>query len=365
MNLMTLVRLMGMLVIGWTMIAFGAGVLGVGANDVAGGTFYVARPSSQDVVMTGQPDGLASEQYALLDRVTGRTEPLALPEDENWSLLSVRPWRDRDGNVQAAGRWAKRITDQESMWGLGVLKLPGSTVVSRLPLDILPTSKVCWVPDHPGEVLFAAADGQLYRCNVVADAGEGTAADCNSTARDGNVAQPRPLAWQRKPAGSGVSYIADPALSSEPALRHVIFAALSTQKLQGDGPVSIPSKLWWLMVDGDGDSIKAAGQLSQPGSAGAASDEACERMPSVVVGPAGKMSLVYLTRKNGEESWKLRLAQLEVDPANSLPHLKQGRGGSTVVAGGLALASIVVSADGKTVYGREVGGGLCKRTIPQ
>jgi hypothetical protein len=365
MNLMTLVRLVGMLVIGWTAIALGAGVLGVRTHHVAETAFYLSTPSHQDVVVVGQPDCAPWAEHRLLDRSTGRTQPLGLPEHEAWSLLSVGPWRDQNGNLQAVGRWVSRAEGNESFCGLGLLKLPGATVVKRLPLEVLPTGKPCWVPGHPGEVLFAAGDGKLYRCNVAGDAEDGTAGGDLGIARNDRrkAAPPRPMMWESEEAGSGVAYLADPLWSAAPALRHLVFVTLSMQKRLGNRPVNLPFKLWWLRVDGDGDSITAAGRLTRPESADLEKDEVLERMPNVVLGAGGKISLVYLSRSRGKKSWKLRSADLEVDPATAQPRTRDGR--SSVVGDGLALSSLVVSADGKSVYGLDACGGLRKQSIPQ
>ena len=58
MNLMTFVRLSGVLVFGWIAIALGAGVLGVGAHEMTDSTtFFIPSPSLHDAVPTGRPDG--------------------------------------------------------------------------------------------------------------------------------------------------------------------------------------------------------------------------------------------------------------------------------------------------------------------
>ena len=48
------------------------------------------------------------------------------------------------------------------------------TVKNRITLDVLPTGKPCWVNGRPGEILFPAGDGQLYRCNIAGQARENT-----------------------------------------------------------------------------------------------------------------------------------------------------------------------------------------------
>jgi hypothetical protein len=367
MNLMTLVRFLGLLVIGWTVVALGAGVLGVGAPDRAEPAFSIPSPSLHDAIVLGQSERFLQAEYRLLDRTTGRVAPLALPEEEAWSLLSVSPWRDQDGNLEVAGRWVNRVDGEEPFCGLGLLRLPGSTVVNRIPFDVLPTGKPCWVPGRRGEILFPAGDGQLYRCNIAGDAREHTAAGTRGARRrdGGNMAPPRLVTWQSKEPGSGRAYLSDPTWSSEPAFRHLVIAALNVQKRVGNRLVNLPCKLWWLVMNDDGDAIVAAGRLTEPAPDELDNDRVSERMPSVVVGAGGKLSVVYLTRRQGEPSWKLCSAKLEIDGETSLPKIQRSAGESGVLADGLAVSPLVVSADGTNVYALEDSGRCLAHSIPQ
>ncbi len=54
MNLMTLVRLLVLLVIGWTVVSLGAGALGVGLDDAQEPTFFLPRPALEDALPEGQ-----------------------------------------------------------------------------------------------------------------------------------------------------------------------------------------------------------------------------------------------------------------------------------------------------------------------
>ena len=205
MNLMTLVRLVVLLVLGWIVVALGVGVLGVGTNETAGATFYIPTPSLVDTFTLGRLDHPSSVQHRLIDRSTGRVEPLSLPEDKAWSLLSVSPWRDQQGLSTAVGRWISRQEGQEAFCGLGLLKLPGGTLANCLSLEVLPTGKPCWVPGQTDEILFPAGDGQLYRCNIGGNAKDDGNDGSHGTSRGdgGNVVAPRVVTWDNKPPGSG------------------------------------------------------------------------------------------------------------------------------------------------------------------
>ena len=221
MNLMTLVRLLVLLVVGWTVVALGAGVLGVGTNDHAAPTFYVPNPSLVDAVTLGRLDRPSSTQHRLIDRTTGQVEPLQLPAEKTWSLLSVSPWRDQHGLPEAVGRWVSRVDGQDAFCGLGLLKLPSGTLTNCLTLEILPTGKPCWIPGHAGEILFPAGDGQLYRCNIAGDVSSERKSAVHGSARGdrGNVVVPRAVTWDNQPPELGNVYLCDPVWSAEPALR--------------------------------------------------------------------------------------------------------------------------------------------------
>jgi hypothetical protein len=365
MNLMTLVRLLVLFVIGWTVVALGAGVLGVGTNDHAGATFYIPDPSLVDTVTLGRFDRPSSAQHRLIDRTTGHIEPLHLPADKAWSLLSVSPWRDQHGLPEAVGRWISRTQGQVAFCGLGLLKLPGGTLANCLSLEILPTGKPCWVPGHPGEILFPAGDGQLYRCNIAGDAKSDTKAAIRGTSPGdgGNVVVPRAVTWDNKPPGLGSVYLCDAALSAEPALRNLVFVALSQQIFVAGNRVNGAFKVWWLLMNDEGDTIVSAGRLTRSGQDEEKSDKLLERMPTVVAGTGGQIRLVYLARERNVPSWQLRAVKLEIDHAHSPVRIKTGSEADTLIADGLAASPLVVSADAKSVHALDISGAHCEHSI--
>jgi hypothetical protein len=358
MNLMTLVRLLVVLVLGWTVVALGVGVFGVGTNESTGATFYVPSPSLVDTFTLGRLDHPSSVQHRLIDRVTGRVEPLSLPQDKAWSLLSVSPWRDRNGFSMAVGRWISRLEGQDEFCGLGLLKLPGGTLENCLSLEVLPTGKPCWVPGQTDEILFPAGDGQLYRCNIAGNAKDDGNDGSHGTSRGdgGNLVAPRVVTWGTKRPGSGDVFLCDPAWSAEPALRNFIFVSLSEQKYVGTARMNRAFKLWSLLMNDAGDTIVAAERLTRPDSDEDTNDTLCERMPTVVVGSGGQISLVYLAREPRAQSWQLRMVKLQTDHDHSLPRIGPGSTNYSVVADGMAAFALVVSADAKLVHGIDISG---------
>jgi hypothetical protein len=337
MNLMTLVRLLVLVMIGWTVLALGAGVLGIGAHDSSGSMFFSPRPSLQDALPLGRITHASDAEYRLVDQTNGQTKPITLPAQETWAMLSVSPWRDRDGNLEAVGRWVRRGEGEEEFCGIGCLTLPDSTVKKRVTLDVLPTGKPCWISERPGEVLFPAGDGQIYRCNIAGHSRKNAADYSGRGPRkdDGNVVKAHPLAWATELPARCVSFLTDPAVSSEPLLRHLVFVALTMRDYRQGQRLNLPSKLWWLVLNDEGDAIVNAGRLTAPRPDDRSDDATYERFPSVVIGSGGNISLVYLTRNTSERTWQLRWGRLEHDAKTELPRMRP-LDGSNLLANDLA-----------------------------
>jgi len=367
MNLMSLTRLLVLLTIGWTVVAMGAGVLGLGAGATESPSHFIPRPSFHDAVSSTRPELPGSEEFHLIDRTTGRIDPFPVPEDDRWGLFSVSPWRDRDGNLEAVGRWVVRARDsgEQAFCGLGLFRLTDGVVKSRIALDVLPTGRPCWVPGRPRELLFPAGDGRLHRCQIADDARlEDSALSRGPVGRDGErAAQSRAVTWQCEVPGLRDTFLADPVWPSEPGLRRFVFVTLSRQTPLGKRMVYEPSALWWLEMSEHGDAILAAGPLTRPGPEISSIDGSIERFPNVAVGTGGKMSLVYLTRRPAAGSWQLRSAMLEIDGETGKPRISSMRSTSHILDEGLAPAPLMVSADGQSVYASAGDGRIVKSPI--
>ena len=89
-----------------------------------------------------------------------------------------------------------------------------------------------------------------------------------------------------------------------------------------------------------------------------------ERMPNVVVGAGGKISLVYLARNSSEKSWRAPIGPLSSSTPRPLDReCREAAASQRVLAGGLAPASLVVSADGQDVYGIAASGQHLKHAL--
>jgi hypothetical protein len=368
MNLMTLIRLVALLAIAWVLVALGAGILGVGADSAGPPTYFSWSSSPQDAVAVIDPDDLSREEYRLVDRTTGRIEPLLVPPDEKWGLLSVSPWRDQEGELEAAGRWVSRVDGSEkpAFCGVGLFRLSDGAVLDRISLDVLPTGRPCWVPNRPRELLFPAGDGRLHRCHLGGGRGDGTVNGFQeSRGHNRRSARAiRPVTWHCQRPGAGEAYLADPEWSSDPRLHRYVIVALRRQRLERGKKEYEPSKIWWLQMSAQADGILAAGRLTVPGSSLAADDSPSERFPSVSAGSEGGLTLVYLARLPQSSSWQLCRTALEFDPKTGAPKLALEPAAAEVLGAGLAPSPVIPLTDGRSVYASAAAGQIVKYPEP-
>jgi len=368
MNLMTLTRLVALLAIAWVVVAMGAGILGVGAHSAGSPTYFLWNSSPHDAVAVAHPEDRSKEEYHLVDRTTGRTQPLAVPPDQKWGLLSVSPWRDQEGNLEAAGRWVSRFDGSEkpTFCGLGLFRISDGTVLDRVKLDVLPTGRPCWIPDRPREFLFPAGDGQLHRCHLAGDRGDGAVRHPQDK-RGRNLGSARalhPVTWRCQPPGAGKTFLADPEWSSDPRLRRFVIVALSHQQVEDGKRAYAPFEIWWLQMSEEADAILAAGRLTGRGLSSAADDSVIERFPSVSVGSERRLTLIYLTREPGTSSWRLCRSPLELDQKTGKPTLAPNPAGAEVLGDGLAPSPVIPLTDGRSVYASAAIGQIFKYPRP-
>jgi hypothetical protein len=366
MNLMSLLRLMGFLVIAWTVLAVGAGMYGFA--DPAGSTaeFFIPRPALHEIVSLDRVHRPTNARPALFDQSTGRIEPMPLPAQFQWELLTVSPWRSRDGRLEAVGRWVDWSNgDGESLCGLGLFRLPDATVVRRVTLDVLPTSRPCWVPDRPGELLFAAGDGRLYRCRI-GDHRAPSARDPGGQTDGGGVSAARTHAviWHCEEPGAATTFLSDPVWPTDPRFKRLVLVALCSQRRASSGMTYEPSKLWWLKLSTEGDAIVAAGRLIEPEKTDGPSQPSAERSPYIAIGANGQISLFYIARLSGDRGWKLHSSPLELDGATGVPHVRPTIEPRRPLGNELAVVSLAGTADGQSVYAFADNGRIRRLSVP-
>ena len=355
MNLMNMVRLFGLVLIGWTFLALGVGVCRSNLRPAEETHFFLPAPALHEAVGISRSQFTCAEEYHLVDRSTGKAQPLPLPQDANWGFVTVSPWRDQDGKLEAVGRWSRPgVLGDQSFYGLGLFRVSDATIVRSIDLDVLPTGKPCWVPGRPGDLLFPAGDGQLHRCRLTHD---GNVTSNARTTVDGEIhtsssrsAAPFPVTWRCAVPGSGRVFIADPVWPAETPLRPFVFVSLTLQTDFGGKPRNEPSQIWWLEMSEFGDEILSAGRLTQPAPASAQGRPVFERSPSVSVSPSGHITLAYLARARSESSWRLSVAALSLEQATGKPVIGGLPGRSEEVPSGLLPVQPVFSADGQSVF---------------
>ena len=293
--------------------------------------------------------------YYLIDRENGRCELKPLPEGERWGLLSVSPWRDGSGETEIVGQCHARASERDGtvFWGLARIRQSDGTLIDRVKLDVLPTSRACWLPDMPGEILFAAGDGQLYR-HSLPQRSNGLSSPDTPPPVVPEGSGPRRVTWRCRAPGEGTVFLADPYWPSHPRLRHLLFVVLSFKRGPEDRSLNGPPRPWWLEMSRDGTEIEAAGPLCTPESSGPESIEPGHRAPSlrfpIAVDRNGMIELVYLSRKPGQPASDLIALQLELDPKTARPRPRAGSS-PRLLARGCAAVPPICTSDGALVYG--------------
>jgi hypothetical protein len=353
MSLTNLVRLIGALAIGWTLVAIGIGASGARLPGPEAADAYVTVSPPVDAMPMHWP---SEGGYELVDRTTGRTSPIRLPDEDQWSILCVSPWRGPGGELEAVGRWVNPAGEYFCGWGL--FRLSDGAVVSRIATEILPSGRPCWVPGHARTILYPAGDGVLHRCRL-APGEETTGIPGSPVYATGRAEPSEPVVWDVPPPGTDKAFVDDPVWSDEPRLKKWAFVALTPQILCGGRPAYGPTRIWWLEMSDDARRIVAAGRLTPTEGDGIE-----ERRPNVAVGRAGDIHMVYLERSSRQAPWRLRSALLEFDRRTGRPMAAAAEDGPVSgPRGAIQAAPLLVSSDGATVYGLSQSGGLAAMPV--
>ncbi len=353
MSLMNLVRLIGALVVAWTLVAIGIGASGVRLPAASSAAPPAAESPSVDAMPATWP---RVERYDLIDRTSGRKSPFQVPEEGRWSLLSISPWRGPGGELEAAGRWVSRESDAFCGWGL--FRLSDRAVLSRVATDLLPSGRPCWVPGLARTILFPGADGRLHRCQLAGE-GEEPEAGTPSTPATAGKGNPDQVVWAVPFPGDGEVYVQDPVWLDTPRMKRWVVVALSQQVRRGRRCVYSPPRLWWLEMSEGARVIVAAGRLvGTSGPSGEADRDIEERSPTVAVGASGEIRLVYLSRSCRQKTWRLRSAVVDFGARTGRPTGVSGDGAIPDRDAGLVASPLVLSSDGATVFGMSRSGGL-------
>ena len=353
MSLMSLVRWIGVLVIGWTLVAIGIGATGSRLSVREATTSPRAETPLVEAMPTNWP---AASGYDLVDRTSGRRTPIRLPDGDRWPVVSVAPWRAPGGELEAVGRWVNPGREDFSGWA--IFRLSDGAVTSRIATEVLPTGRPCWIPGQGRTIVFAAGDGRLYRCRRGSEDGEASVPH-GSTYASGRAEPSEPLAWLVSIPGFEEPILEDPVWPSEARLKRWVFVALMPMEKREGRRVWGAPQLWWLELSDDAGAIVAAGRLTDRTASPAGPDRIDERFPDVAVGSDGDIRLVFLERRNREKGWRLRSSPIEFDSRTGRPRAVVDPSGPALDSGEvLQSAPLLVSADGATVHALSSSGRL-------
>ena len=171
MNLMNMLRLCGMVAIGWTLGGLESGVFRPHRRPAVETTFFLPEPALHAAVALSVPTLGGRDEYRLVDRSTGAGQAARrCLTTRAGDLCASRPGATRKAIEEAVGRWNRsNAAGGQAFCGLGLFSLADPTVVHSIDLDVLPTGRPCWVPGRPGDLLFPGGDGQLHRCHLARD----------------------------------------------------------------------------------------------------------------------------------------------------------------------------------------------------
>ena len=272
-----------------------------------------------------------------IDARSGRVETLATPAGEALGAVSLAPWRDDAGRTHAVGHWMRyRGQDAEQTLeatGLARFRFPDGEPLERVTTFIVPTGPPCWLPGTAARVVFASGDGRLYRFAFEGSSDPG--ADlfgCDQA--------PKPLLWRAEGPDPKELHFIDLSRPTDGPLAAsgLILAAL---RVNEDGKLTSSARLWWLRLDSTGSEVLGWGPLMREEVIGSEIDL---RFPTLVAGADGRARLAYLDRRPDQKSWRLRLAEIEVDKDAGIPKPLDDPG--ELLAEGCAPSSPAFSADG-------------------
>ena len=335
--------------IGWTLVALGIGASRARLPDREPPT----SPSgslSIAVMPATWPD---PERFEAVDLASGCRTPIRLPRDDRWSDVAISPWPGPDGEAEVVGRWVN--PDRDDFGGWCVFRLSDGAVLCRVATEVLPTGRPCWVPGRSRMIVFAAADGQLYRCRLDPNGDEADVLR-GPVYASGRVEPSDRIAWETSDPASGEILMNDPVWSNDPRLRRWVFVSMMTLNSDGRRREYGPSELWWLELDDEARAIIASGRLTGPSEhdGGGCIDR---RRPSVGVGPDGTIRMVYLERRDRLRAWRLRSGVLEFDARTGCPRaLIATTGPAPSSRPVLGSAPLTLLSDGSTVYGFTTSG---------
>jgi hypothetical protein len=283
----------------------------------------------------------------VLDTETGVLARFEAPEGMRVENASCSPWVADANEVEFVGRVSiSRGQDTGKVYdssGLGRFKMSSGLPIVAMSLEPAIVGRPCWLPGSPTRILFPGGDGLLYVRDL---AGIGVDDPDQAEARE---APARRVSWRCRTPDNGPVLIGDVSCLVAPEFGGRILVSLSRgREKYADEFRYASSEIWWLKLDAEGREIIAAGRLTAPSAEGPLANREEERMPSMVVAPGGRLVLAYLSRRQGEASWRMRLVPVDVGPDGADPVVRGSE--ACLVADDCSVTPPAFSADGRWLY---------------
>ncbi len=243
-------------------------------------------------------------------------EQLQLGNGQFLDHASVSPWRDESGKWQVVGCWTqwKGPIRDRVLVGSGLMRMsyPDGEILDQIATSTSPTSPPSWLPGTAAQVVFVGSNGLLHYY------------DFESDSKDKSDRVPHRISWNVPGLSESSVQIKDICWPNHPQFANRAIATLSHYNKREDrGGYYTPVQIWWLEFDLDGMTVTKAGRLTPhiPDSLGRS-----ELSPSVHVSDSGEMLLAYLTKRDGDPTWRLHCTKLESHPRSGLPMARLTRG---------------------------------------
>ncbi len=335
-----MIRLMGLLAVGSTLLAIGVSRLDP-PQPIRRFHRPVTNHNINDYFLQTE-----DRKSHWIDSTTGGMTDLPVVGDDVFEAASCSPWVDDSGRRQAVGRWANRtflgpLTISHA-FGLARYSFPDGRMLNQIATDVVPTGPPCWFPGTQARVVFAAGDGRLYRF------GFEPAVPTGATSESGQAVDPQPSAldWGCPKPGGGEVFIGDLAWPDAPQLGGRLVAALWITDHDMAGKVQFSrTQLWWLKLNHSATEIIAAGPLVNHDVSGPLAKQFDERSPTVSALPDGSLALAYTRHAAGKPGWSAHLAPLTITADHDLVPTLESR--TRVAAAHCRSAPVAFSTDGR------------------
>jgi hypothetical protein len=306
------------------------------------------RPASFLVFKPGRLEAINGYHFATAQRVprffnpeTGSFTEVEFPGDDYVDSAAFSTWEDEEGKSEVVARWVKRDSTSgiSEGYGLGRYQMPGGELLDRVPMDVMPVGRPCFVPGRKNEVVFSGGDGKLYRLDF-----EGTSASSSDEDRRG----PAAIAWRESTAGKPPLALNDPVWPGDRRMGGRLVVAATAERRTSDGNLIRIGELWWLQLNVDRTEVVAAGRLTRPNLELPMTDGLEEGQPSISVTPDGRLTLAYLRRHLGKSGWSLIVGPIDFEQETGMPIVNKQA--TVSIAGSRAHTTPIFSHDGRWVY---------------